>query len=203
VRLTARGSGSGAEVTADLVHMGQMRDGKVSLLCAFPDLQSAVAAAATDIDIAPEPFDSPDSLALREALETELCARYGQHAEPGFKPTAEDTAVFLVARDSAGEAVGCGALRPLEGGTCELKRMYIPPAFRGRGLGRRLAERLLAEARLAGYRRIRLDTIDTMKEALGLYRSLGFREIPPYRYNPVPGAVYLEKDLGEAPPPVA
>jgi GNAT superfamily N-acetyltransferase len=104
------------------------------------------------------------------------------------------------------QPAGCVALRPLEAEIGEMKRMYIPPTFRGRGLGRLLAERLLNEARQSGYRRLRLDTIDFMKEALGLYRSLGFREIPPYRHNPIPGAKYLELDLtaareaGPAPP---
>jgi ribosomal protein S18 acetylase RimI-like enzyme len=99
-----------------------------------------------------------------------------------------------------GAPAGCAGLRPLEDEVGEVKRMYVPPAFRGRGLGRLLAVRLLAEARQAGYRRLRLDTIATMKEALGLYRSLGFRDIPPYRFNPIPGAVYLELDL-DAPRP--
>jgi GNAT superfamily N-acetyltransferase len=110
---------------------------------------------------------------------------------------------LLLAMSEAGEgseAAGCVALRPLESETCEMKRMFIPPIFRGRGLGRRLAERLIVEARQAGYRRMRLDSIDFMKEALGLYRSLGFRDIPPYRYNPIPGAVFLELDLAAGPP---
>jgi GNAT superfamily N-acetyltransferase len=98
----------------------------------------------------------------------------------------------------AREPAGCAALRPLEAEVGEMKRMYLLPAFRRRGLGRLLAERIIAEARQAGYRRLRLDTIDFMKEALGLYRSLGFREIPPYRFNPIPGAVYLELDLTAA-----
>ena len=125
----------------------------------------------------------------------ELASLPGDYAPPRGRLLL---ACAAAGQGSATVPAGCGALRPLEAGIGELKRMYIPPVFRGQGLGRRLAERLLTEARLAGYRSVRLDTIDTMKEALGLYRSLGFREIPPYRYNPIPGAVYLEKDLTTA-----
>ncbi len=91
---------------------------------------------------------------------------------------------------------GCVGLRRLDTATCELKRFYVRPDFRGRGIGGKLARYVVGEGRRLGYRRMRLDTIPAMSVALGLYRSLGFREIPPYRFNPIANAVYLELDLG-------
>jgi len=95
-----------------------------------------------------------------------------------------------------GEAAGCVGIHALEDGAAEMKRLYVRPAFRGRGLGRTLAVSACDEARSCGYRTIRLDTIaGPMDSAIALYRSLGFREIPPYRDNPIPGALYLEAAL--------
>jgi ketosteroid isomerase-like protein/GNAT superfamily N-acetyltransferase len=197
VRMTARGSGSGAQVSADLVHVGQAREGKITLLSAHPDLQSALAAAGTGVEIAPEPFDAPDSTQLRAELATELVQRYDGDVEPGRKPSAEDLATFLVARDRRQAAVGCGALRALEDGTAEIKRMYVRPAMRGRGLGWVILAALEEEGRRLGFGLLRLETGDLQAEAMALYRAAGYREIPCFgAYVHGPRSRCFERRLG-------
>jgi GNAT superfamily N-acetyltransferase len=96
-----------------------------------------------------------------------------------------------------GQVVGCVALRGLESGVAEVKRLFVRPSARGAGVGRALTEAALAAARQLGYTRVRLETVpQQMREAIALYRELGFLEIPPYRKEPLPGALYLEKQLG-------
>jgi ribosomal protein S18 acetylase RimI-like enzyme len=113
-----------------------------------------------------------------QGFEQELAGLPGAYAPPRGR--------LLLATD--GDALaGCVALRPLDDSACEMKRLYVRPAFRGRRAGRRLAERVVAEARSIGYACMRLDTLPSMKEAIALYRALGFVEIAPYTTNPRAG----------------
>jgi ribosomal protein S18 acetylase RimI-like enzyme len=102
----------------------------------------------------------------------------------------------LLLAEVDGEVAGCIAMKPLAGGDCEMKRLWLRPGFRGRGAGETLVRALLARARAAGYRRMLLDTLPSMAAAQALYRRLGFVEIEKYNRNPAPDAVFFARDLG-------
>jgi ribosomal protein S18 acetylase RimI-like enzyme len=121
-------------------------------------------------------------------FESELRDLPGDYAPPG--------GMLLLARE-AGVVIGCVALRPIDGSICEMKRLYVAPSGRGKGVGRALVREIVTAARSLGYRRIRLDTVPSMTAARALYRSFGFRDIDPYRFNPIPGTSFMELDLDD------
>ena len=133
-------------------------------------------ATSLDVDLGYQDFDA------------ELAGLPGKYAPPAGE--------LLLARDPAGGALGCVALRPLDvPGACEMKRLYVAPAARGRGLGRGLVAAVLAAARAAGYAEIRLDTLPSMAEAATLYRRFGFEPISPYYPTPVAGTLFFARPL--------
>ena len=132
-----------------------------------------------DLRIEPVPFDHPDAVALRAAQRAELTARYGTpDSEPGPAPTSADTTVFLLARDAAGEAVGCGALRALGDGIGEVKRMYVVPVRRRTGVAGAVLAALEAEARRRGWSVLKLETGTEQPDAMAFYERHGYRRIP-------------------------
>lgn len=121
-----------------------------------------------------------------QGFDDEVASLPGAYARPRGR---------LLAARLDGEIVGCVALRPLGGGTCEMKRLYVRPGARGAGVGRVLAEAVVRAAREAGYERMRLDTLPQMVEAQPLYESLGFRDVEPYYDSPVSDTRFLELTL--------
>ncbi len=124
-----------------------------------------------------------------QSFDQELAALPGDYAPPFGR---------LLLAESNGRRAGCVALHRLADGICEMKRLYVRLEFRGQKIGRRLAEAVIAEARSMGYQHMRLDTVaPVMREAVQLYRELGFYEIPAYRSNPMEGTLYMELVLAQ------
>ncbi|HEX6426780.1 MAG TPA: GNAT family N-acetyltransferase [Niastella sp.] len=101
---------------------------------------------------------------------------------------------LLLAYDGE-KAIACAGVRKIDSSTAELKRMFVDPAYRGRQLGQQLLQMALEAAKQLRYSSIRLDTVPNMRSAIKLYESAGFRQIDPYRFNPMPGAIFMEKEL--------
>jgi GNAT superfamily N-acetyltransferase len=141
------------------------------------------------IEISVARWDDPDGIRLRAAQRAELDARYGNDDhEPGAAPTADSVAIFLIARDATGTAVGCGGLRFLEPGTAEIKRMYVDPAARGTGVAVTLLRGLEDRARELGIDRLLLETGTAQPEAIRFYQREGYAPIEafgPYRGEPL------------------
>jgi GNAT superfamily N-acetyltransferase len=148
--------------------------------------------------LSPAAWHDPVVLRLTAAQQTELQARYGEHTEPGVPPSAADVAVVLVARDADGTAVGCGALRPLGTGVAEVKRMYVVPDARGRGVATLLLSGLESAALDRGWTTLRLETGPRQPEAVALYSGAGYHRIEAFGHYVRPDqdwSLYFERTL--------
>jgi len=145
------------------------------------------------------PDDFPTVRALfreyQEAIGVSLCFQDFEAELAGLPGAYASPAGCLLLAWDGPVPIGCVAVRPIEPGICELKRLYLRPGSRGSGLGRALAVAAIERSAVAGHRKMRLDTLSTMVEAQGLYRSLGFEEIAPYNDHPVAGTLYMELAL--------
>ncbi len=148
-----------------------------------------------------EPLDEA-RLVFREyaaSLPVDLCFQGFEEELAGLPGLYAAPAGQLLLALVDGAVAGCGAIRPMPDcdypNACEMKRVFVRPAFRGFGLGRLLVQALMDEAKRAGYSSVLLDTLDDMEAARGLYASFGFEEIPPYYFNPIAGAHYLKADI--------
>ena len=130
--------------------------------------------------VEPAAWDDPDVQRLAADQQTEIRARYGGKEEPGTTPSAADIGLVLVARDDDGTALDCGALRALGDGVAEVKRMYVVPAARGRGVARAVLAALENAARERGWTVLRLETGPLQPEAIGLYGGAGYVRIGPF-----------------------
>jgi ribosomal protein S18 acetylase RimI-like enzyme len=132
------------------------------------------------------------------SLNISLCFQNFDQEVAGLPGSYAPPAGRLLLASENNQVAGCIALRAIGDGLCEMKRLYVRPEFRGMGLGRKLVEAILDAAREIGYTRMCLDTLSgKMEEAIALYRSLGFKEIPPYYHNPVEGATFMELSLSD------
>ncbi|WP_216363579.1 GNAT family N-acetyltransferase [Subtercola boreus] len=134
------------------------------------------------VTISPTDWNDPDADRLRRAQRAELDTRYGADTEPGTKPTADDIAVFLVARDESGAAVGCGALRMLGPGEAEVKRMFVERPSRGTGVSTVILRALETEALRLGVTTLKLETGPAQPDAVRFYTREGYTSIPRFGY---------------------